>query len=86
MYIVHKPDSSASEKRWREFLEEMLTLPQDDLDVRRAVEAARDELDVRAGKKTRAEISARRDDRIAENMKFIRESRAREQGAKQEKK
>jgi hypothetical protein len=64
----------------------MLTLPQDDLDVRRAVEAARDELDVRAGKKTRAEISARRDDRIAENMKFIRESRAREQGAKQEKK
>ncbi len=87
--LIQHPSPRASDEQWRAFLERMLARPQDDRAVRAAVQAARDALDVRAGKKTRDEIMARRSAEIAEGLKFIRESRERrerEQKAKQEKK
>jgi hypothetical protein len=82
--LIHYPSHRASTERWQQFLEEMLAMSQDDRGVRAAVQAARDELDVRAGRKTLAEISARRHAENMASMKIIREGR--ERRAKEEKK
>src|SRR5580658_7214037 len=60
MYLIRRPSRWASDKEWQEFLAKMLTRPQDNPDVAAAVERAREELDLRSGKATWAEIRARR--------------------------
>jgi hypothetical protein len=84
MYLISRPNPWASEKEWQEFLDEMMKLPQDDPGVRGAVLAAQDELDLRRGKATEAEISARKDARLSESIRILREHQAAERKMKGE--
>jgi hypothetical protein len=82
MYLIRRPNPYASTMEWQEFLAEMMELPQDDPGVRGAVLAAQDELDLRSGKATEAEISARKGARLDESFRLLREAQAAERKMK----
>ena len=86
MYLIHEPSPWASDKEWREFLARMMKLPQNDRFVQAAVELAQDELGIRSGKITREEVMARRQARMDEAIKYLREHPAELRKTKQDKK